>query len=296
MIKDPANLTILKTGPGTSVQDFGRIGFGQFGIPISGAMDIRSMKWVNHLLKNKENEAVLEISQPGLKIQFDAPTQICLAGAKSNVSLNGQFIKSEGLIGIDFGDILEIGAINLGSKIYLGIKHGFRILPVMESKSFYPGILENGNLKKGDQIGYFTNQEKPKPSPVKVIFNRDWMLSDKIVAYEGPEWQFLPDSTKAQLEEIKFTISNLQNRMAIQLEELIPNTLEEMSTAAVYPGTVQLTSRGKLIVLMKDAQVTGGYPRILQLPEDSIAQIAQKRPGETILFEIKRGFDFSKPH
>ena len=296
MIKDPANLTILKTGPGTSVQDLGRIGFGQFGIPISGAMDIRSMKWANHLLKNKKNEAVLEISQPGLKIQFDSPTQICLAGAKSNVLLNGQLIKSEGLIGIDFGDTLEIGATDLGSKVYMGIKNGFRILPVMESKSFYPGILESGNLKKGDQLGYFTNHEKPYPSPIKVNFNREWMLSDKVSAYPGPEWSLLPDSTKEKLSQTKFTISHLQNRMAIQLDELIPNNLEEMSTAAVYPGTVQLTSGGKMIVLMKDAQVTGGYPRILQLPEDSIAHIAQKRPGETILFEIKRGFDFSKPH
>ncbi|MBN3582327.1 biotin-dependent carboxyltransferase family protein [Algoriphagus aestuarii] len=296
MIKDPASLAILKTGPGTSIQDLGRVGFGQFGIPISGALDIIATKWVNHLLKNKESEAVLEISQPGLKIHFEAPTQICLAGAKSKVFLNGNQVNTEGLIEIDFGDLVEIGEILIGSKIYLGIKHGFRIHPVMQSKSFYEGILGTGNLKKGDQIGYFTNHEKPISSSVNVKFDRNWMCSETIVAYRGPEWHFLLDTEKELIVTTSFTVSSLQNRMAIQLNELIPNSLEEMATAAVYPGTVQLTSGGKMIVLMKDAQVTGGYPRVLQLPELSIAQIAQKKPGERITFEIEKGFDFSKPH
>jgi allophanate hydrolase subunit 2 len=76
--------------------------------------------------------------------------------------------------------------------------------------------------------------------------------------------------------------------MAIQLEELIPNSLPEMATAPVYPGTVQLTSGGKLIILMRDAQVTGGYPRILQFPEDSLPLLSQKKPGQKIrlLFRV----------
>ena len=75
--------------------------------------------------------------------------------------------------------------------------------------------------------------------------------------------------------------------MAIQLVELLPNSLPEMATAPVFPGTVQLTSGGKLIVLMKDAQVTGGYPRILQLEEQAISILAQKKPKEKIKFSLK---------
>ena len=55
--------------------------------------------------------------------------------------------------------------------------------------------------------------------------------------------------------------------MAFQLKELLPNSIAERLTAPVYPGTIQLTSGGKIIILMRDAQVTGGYPRILQVSE-----------------------------
>ncbi len=43
---------------------------------------------------------------------------------------------------------------------------------------------------------------------------------------------------------------------------------------------------GNLIVLMKDAQTTGGYPRIFQLTEKSIAILAQKRAGDRFNFKL----------
>lgn len=286
MIKDPSFFTILKTGPGTSIQDHGRIAFGQYGIPISGAMDSISMNWVNHLLKNPENEAVLEISQPGLKIKFEAPTLICIAGARATILINEKIAPLEGLISIDFGDILEIGAITIGARVFIGFKYGLRVPEILNSKSSYNGITEIGMLKKGDQIGYFTTQDRPAISGAKVKFRRDWMESEVIEAYPGPEWKGLNKKTQTLILTTNFTLSSQQNRMAFQLEELIPNELSELSTAPVYPGTIQLTSGGRVIVLMKDAQVTGGYPRIFQLPEKSISQIAQKRPNEKIIFKI----------
>jgi len=286
MIGESSFFTILKTGPGTSIQDQGRIGFGQYGIPISGVMDTISMKWVNHLLKNLENEAVLEICQPGFKIKFESPTVICIAGAKSTISMNGQIASSEGLISIDFGDILEIGALSIGSRIFIGIKYGIRIPKTLNSKSSYLGITEIAMLKKGDQIGYYLEQKPLALSRAKVKFQRDWMESKVVEAYAGPEWKQLKQETKSLILNTNFTLSTQQNRMAFQLEELIHNELRELATAPVYPGTIQLTSGGKMIVLMKDAQVTGGYPRVLQLPENSISQLAQKRPKDIITFKI----------
>ena len=74
--------------------------------------------------------------------------------------------------------------------------------------------------------------------------------------------------------------------MGIQLEELVSNQLEEVPTNPVFPGTVQLTPGGKIIVLMRDAGVTGGYPRILQLTEEGQSILAQKKLGESIRFQL----------
>jgi antagonist of KipI len=54
----------------------------------------------------------------------------------------------------------------------------------------------------------------------------------------------------------------------------------------VLPGTVQLTPAGNLIILMRDCQTTGGYPRILQLEESSIGTLTQKYMGQKIKFQL----------
>jgi allophanate hydrolase subunit 2 len=70
------------------------------------------------------------------------------------------------------------------------------------------------------------------------------------------------------------------------LEEKIYNSLEQLKSSPVLPGTVQLTANGQLIVLMRDAQTTGGYPRVLQLKQRYINFLSQHTVGERIGFVI----------
>lgn len=282
-----SHITILKTGPGTSIQDLGRIGYAEFGIPISGVMDQKSMNWVNHLLRNHKNAAVMEICQPGLQLLFNEPTTICIAGALAEVKVNSRKVRSEGLLNIKIGDILEVGKFEFGAIIYLGIKEGFQSKLFLNSKSFYKGISKISMLKKGDQVSYLSFDDFSFSS-AHVKYPRKWMKENEIMAYPGPEWASLDRSSQNLLEKTLFTLANSINRMAFQVEELLNNELPEMHTAPVYPGTIQLTSGGKLLILMKDAQVTGGYPRVLQLTEESISILAQKKPKDQFHFKIKR--------
>ena len=75
--------------------------------------------------------------------------------------------------------------------------------------------------------------------------------------------------------------------MAYQLIETFENDLKPIITSAVLPGTVQLTPSGKLIVLMRDCQTTGGYPRVLQLKALALDVLAQKFTGNNIEFVLK---------
>jgi len=74
--------------------------------------------------------------------------------------------------------------------------------------------------------------------------------------------------------------------MAYQLKETLDNSLEPIITSLVLPGTVQLTPSGKLIVLMRDCQTTGGYPRVLQLKESSINILSQKFTNAKVKFKL----------
>ena len=74
--------------------------------------------------------------------------------------------------------------------------------------------------------------------------------------------------------------------MAYQLNELFQNDIDPIISSLVLSGTVQLTPSGKLIILMRDNQTCGGYPRILQLDEESINRLSQKYAGKKIKFQI----------
>ena len=104
---------------------------------------------------------------------------------------------------------------------------------------------------------------------------------------KGPEYDLLDSVSQQNITKQLFTISSLNNRMAYQLEEKIVHRLPEIWTSPVLPGTVQLTPIGTLIILMRDAQVTDGYPRVLQLSNSALNIVAQKRKKDILDFTLK---------
>ena len=126
---------LLRCPPGTSLQDEGRVLGSNYGIPKSGAMDLHSYHWANHLLKNERTAVALEMAQPGLKIKFEAPCRVALAGAATSVTVNQVAISNPSLISLDAEDLLEIGAFQVGARLYLCIEGGFQVEKYLGSGS-----------------------------------------------------------------------------------------------------------------------------------------------------------------
>ncbi|WP_297334849.1 biotin-dependent carboxyltransferase family protein [Algoriphagus sp.] len=283
MIRDPAFAKILKTGPGSKIIDQGRKGMGEFGIPNSGPLDQQAFQWVNLVLRNPLNAAVLEITQPGFAIHFPFPTLICLAGASANIKLNGVQLLNPSLIELPEDSLLEVGAFKQGALLYLGIKQGFQSELSLGSRSFFEGITPKSQFSKGDSLLYYTNQEIPNLR-AKPVFDRSYLNATHIEVYLGPEWELLPEKIKAEILHFPLKLSAAKNRMGIQLDSPFENSVGSIVTVPVYPGTVQLTPSGMLIALLQDAQVTGGYPRIFQIAEKDLSRLAQKNVGSQIQF------------
>ena len=284
-MKSEGNVAILKRGLFSTIQDLGRIGFAGFGVPSSGPMDLISFNFANSLLDNDKNSACIEwiIQAPVLK--FTAPTIISLTGAIGDAFLNEKRIKMYQPIQVSENDILYINNCKKGLYGYVGIKNGFLTPKVLGSRSFFRTITLDEVLKKEMRLPYGSNIGLIINANASMSFSVFWE-GPEIKVFEGPEFYQLSDDQKSLLFNSNFTISDRINRMAIQLREEVPNQLPSMITSPVLPGTVQLTPSGKLIVLMRDCQTTGGYPRVLQLSEKSINIIAQKRMNEHICFEL----------
>jgi biotin-dependent carboxylase-like uncharacterized protein len=277
---------VLKPGLASTIQDLGRVGFGQFGVPKSGAMDRYSANFANILLGNPENSAVLECFLQGPALKFHRKTTFSIVGLGAEIYLNKHQISINKAFSAKPDDVLEIKKVTKGSRVYLAVSGGFQTEKILDSRSFCPGITENAFIQKGDLLKIGKGSKALADTFSTVHFEEGFYFGNILQAYPGPEFDLLSEKTKKALLSWEFSISNDANRMACPMKESLENDLENMLTAPVLPGTVQLTPSGKLIVLMRDCQTTGGYPRVLQLLEKSLNLLAQKRPGEKIGFEL----------
>jgi len=279
-------LKVLKSGFFTSIQDAGRFGYLNKGVPVAGYMDSFSASKLNKLLDNPSDAAVMEVTMTGPTLLFEEKTYICLGGANISVTLNNNPIEHYKIYKIDKGDIISYGRLKKGFRNYLAIKNGFKSTTVIGSRSFYYPLTAKSHLSDQGELTYEPCEEyDAKISELKV----DSFLDEKVLHVAiGPEFGILSDRQLEQLFSRDFTVAKDYNRMAYQLEETIQGHSHSMLTSATLPGTIQITPSGKLIVLMKDGQTTGGYPRILQLSDKAISILAQKKYGDAISFKLMK--------
>ena len=276
------SFTFIQAGMMTSIQDLGRIQHGKYGMPYSGAMDQLSFRQANYLLQNQEGMACLEMTKIGPELKFDSKTYIVFTGAAAEITHNDRIVPLGKILEINSGDYVKVGKFINGQWLYMGIKGGLIGEVIAGSRSWYPRITIQDKFNSGDNMEY-VKMTRPLPSQnalTKITY--PWTTSENLTVYPGSEWEKLDISTKQKLLSETFTISYHQNRMGIHLVESLDNGLDEILTAPVYPGTIQLTPSGKIIVLMRDAQVTGGYARILHIAEKSLNDLAQKLPNQKI--------------
>jgi biotin-dependent carboxylase-like uncharacterized protein len=277
-------IKVIHPGFFTTIQDMGRFGYRDKGVPVCGCMDNYSASMANSLLENAEMDSVMEITMTGPKLEFHTASFFSITGAEMSPALNGVPINSYEVHKANEGDILSFGKLINGFRSYLAVKGGFLTETKLMSRSFYMPITDQNCIEERMEIPI---EEYSDYSPkISHIIPESSHKEFELNVFKGPEYNILTDDQLKLLFGNKFTIAKENNRMAYQLEELIGEQSHKMLTSATLPGTVQLTPAGKLIILMRDGQTTGGYPRILQLATKSIAMLSQKKFGDEVSFHL----------
>lgn len=279
------SLIFHKAGLHTSVQDMGRYGYRKYGVPLSGSMDQNSAIRANLLVGNEASAPVLEITLVGPQIEFTSDASIAIVGADLSPKLDRRVIHTNARINVLKGQVLEFGKCKYGIRAYLAIAAKLQCEQVMKSHSQFHGITSGTKLTNGDVLDY--TEVKMLSAPTTAIrISKKHFNTKSLEVFPGPEFNLLQ---KGQLKSIfdQEWIIGPNNRMGYQMtNEQMPGHTREIITTQTIPGTIQLTPAGKLLALMRDAQVTGGYPRILQLSELSINQLAQKTERSKIRFKL----------
>jgi len=264
---------ILSVGQYASIQDNGRFGFENYGVPPSGFI-IR-----NYISKEVIN--AIEFIGTGLSLRFSGPVTLQFYGKGIVVKINGDVYSDVTAISVNRGDILTITK-NEGVIGYIFVESGWITEKVMGSFSQIKGVTFYDRLYKGIVLTYHSDNsnvlivEKIKEAPFsanEVIFK----------AVPGPE--FIKFDTS--LIELKLTISADTNRQAICFKENAAGIFNEIKSSYTPVGTIQITKAGKIFILSRDGQTSGGYFRWGFISEDDLARLHTYAVGNEVVVRIE---------
>lgn len=282
---------ILSPGPYTTIQDGGRIGFQQMGIPLSGALDGFAFRIANLLVGNSENSAVFEMTILGPQLAVMEEADIAVTGADMEVRLNFKPVESWTSIRVQPGDLLSIQALKSGCRGYLSVTGGVAVPEIMGSRSTYVGGKMGGYrgrpLKKGDIVrrapGNLLETPRQLPDPYIPRHSGEVLLR----AIPGPQDDFFDDGLET-LFSSEYLVTARADRMGYRLQgspiRHRENAPKSIISEPTMPGGIQIPADNQPIILLVE-QTVGGYTKPATVISADIPKIAQATPGDTVRFE-----------
>ncbi len=294
-------LTIEQPGLLTTVQDLGRRGYYNVGIPQGGSMDQESAQAANKLVGNTAAEAVLECTYMGPSFTVDAPTTIAVTGAAVPVLVNGQEQAPWTRIELAEGDSVKFGVLKGGARFYLAVRGGIDVPEVLGSRSTYAigrlGGLGGRKLEAGDVVpvgaatGLLPSIEKiPESSRPALGGSQElrmvWGLYDHLLTDEGrrrlveEEWKLTPVADRMGLRYQGPGVEWIEREQPFGAGQDPSNIVD----AGYAVGSIQVPGGTQPIVLHRDAVSGGGYAMVGTVISADMDLLARATPGTSTRF------------
>ena len=276
----------------TTIQDAGRTGFQESGVPVTGVMDTRSYKLANILVGNDDKQAVLEVTLMGPMLQFTSDTIIAVTGGDLGPKLNGKDMPMYEAVPVKKGDSLSFMGIKSGSRAYVAFAGGLDIPLVMGSRSTHLksslGGFDGRKLGAGDEIEFLAPETTlPNLARRKVDKEDFTKQSCELRVVMGPQDDYFTDKGIETFLSGEYALTNEADRMGLRFEgEVVEHKNGgDIITDGIGFGAVQIPSHGQPIVMMADHQTTGGYTKIASVISVDLPKAAQLKPGCKVHFK-----------
>jgi biotin-dependent carboxylase-like uncharacterized protein len=278
-------LTVLATGPMTTVQDSGRPGQAALGIGRSGSCDRAAAALANRLVGNPAGAAVLEVTFGGLVVRAETELTVVTTGARcAGATAHNAPVR------LRAGQTLRLGPPLSGLRTYLGVRGGIDVPAVLGSRAtdvlagLGPAVVRDGDLLP---VG-----TSPLPmADVDLAPVSDPATGEVTVAVlPGPRADWFGDEGWARLTGQAWTVTSESNRVGLRLDG---DALErvrsgELPSEGMVRGALQVPPSGQPVLFLADHPVTGGYPVIGYVADDplrsDVDRCAQLQPGQTVRF------------
>ncbi len=284
-------LQVLQPGMQTTVQDKGRAGFARYGVTASGAADPDALALGNALLSNSSEAAALEITGGNTQFEALAPCIVAITGAPCVVRVNQRQTPTGVTCALVTGDTLAIGPTFSGVRVYLCVAGGVALPKVMGSRATdlraHLGGLDGRVLRTGDTLAraHTPSDVAGRTLPIDLMRRLSGNANWRLRVLPGSHATHSPNALD-RLLMAAFTVDARSDRMGVQLRRVEGPCLEggEVLSEGLARGAVQVPPDGEPVVLLADAQTTGGYHVPAVVISADFWKIGQLRPGDTVRF------------
>lgn len=295
-------IEVLRAGRMNSVQDMGRNGFRHLGICQSGALDRIALAITNKLVGNAVDAAALEMTLGPITLKFTVDTRIAVGGADFAATLDGKSVALWWSVPVRAGQILKLDAARNGMRAYVAVAGGIDVAIQLGSRATDMSAGFGGHdgraLAVGDRLTMAARSPASEAISCALRFGVRgpvWYSEDvqasgtrpmPIRVIPGPEYAHYPVAAQRGFWGSVWTLTPQSNRMGFRLSgpELKIKKNVDMLSHGVFPGVIQVPPAGQPIILMADAQTTGGYPKIGVVIAADISKLAQLRFNRTLQF------------
>lgn len=284
-------LVVESAGLLTTVQDFGRQGYGVLGVSASGAADAVALRLGNLLLENKAGAPALEMTLTGGTFLFPDGAVICLAGANFGAQVDGKALELWRPHAILPGKRVVLGPTTDFARCYLCVAGGIGVAEFLGSASTHLlsglGGWEGRALRKGDVLPLGRLEKTIRRRKLKAGVLEELKPAKKLRVTRGPQFDWFAEEGQRTLTGGEFLVSEESNRMGLRLDgpRLAARGKAEMISEGTPLGAIQVTPSGQAIILFVEQQTTGGYPKIANVIGTDLHSVGQLRPRDTIRFE-----------
>lgn len=286
-----STLTILRAGPLVTVQDLGRPGQLVHGVSASGALD-RTAYRLAGTLSERECGAALEFTSAGLSFRYSGEDCIVgFAGGHFALAVNGEHRDWPSAFVLSDGDVIDVTTGPWGNYGYVRFGKEIDCVPVMGSRSTNAVVGLGGYhgraLRVGDELALVPLAETGAAEANAPVSGHH-QIADPIRVVWSVHADLFPETVRSGFIDAEFQVTARMDRMGVRLKDMggifAGANILSLVSDSIVPGDIQILGDGTPIVLLRDHQPTGGYPRIATVISADLDRFAQIRPGKPVRF------------
>jgi biotin-dependent carboxylase-like uncharacterized protein len=293
-------IEVVKPGLSTTVQDAGREGYYNLGIPPSGALDQFSLAAANLLVGNPEDAAGLEMAYLGPVLRFGEAATVAVAGAELAPRVDDEERPLWEPFAVPAGATLTFAHLRAGARAYLAVAGGIDVPELLGSRSTYAlgslGGYEGRPLAAGDSlpVGSAPGEAAAGAAPEELRPSFGTELEIRVVM--GLYDHLLTEAGRRAFAETVWTLTPTADRVGFRYKGAALEMLEREQpfgagsdpsniVDAPYPiGSIQVPGGVEPIVLHRDAVSGGGYAMVATVISADMDAVAQSAPGAKTRF------------